>query len=212
MRKVGIVGSGGVAKTLAKGFRAKGWSVTIGSRDPGKVADVAGDGISAGSFADAAAYGEVVVLATKGTAALEAARLAGTGNLAGKVVVDTTNPIADEPPQNGVLRYFTGANESLMERLQAAVPEARFVKAFNSVGSAFMVDPKFPGGTPTMFICGNDRAAKETVTGILTSFGWEVEDVGAVESARALEPLCQLWCAPGFLRNDWSHAFKLLKT
>jgi 8-hydroxy-5-deazaflavin:NADPH oxidoreductase len=125
--------------------------------------------------------------------------------------MDATNPIADAPPVNGVLRFFTTLDESLMERLQRAVPEARFVKAFNSVGNAFMVDPQFDGGKPTMFICGDDEAAKETVRGIVDQFGWETADMGGAEAARAIEPLCMLWCIPGFLRNEWTHAFKLLR-
>ena len=164
-----------------------------------------------GTFADAARFGELLVLAVKGTAAAEALRPAGVANLAGKIIVDTTNPIADAPPVNGVLRYFTNLDESLMERLQREFADARFVKAFNSVGNACMVAPDFKGGTPTMFICGNDEAAKKTVTGILDQFGWEIADMGAVEAARAIEPLCMLWCIPGFLRNDWVHAFKLVR-
>jgi predicted dinucleotide-binding enzyme len=151
-----------------------------------------------------------VVLAAKGTAAMEVLRLAGAANLAGKPVIDVTNPIADAPPVNGVLKYFTTLDDSQMERLQREFPDARFVKAFNSVGNAFMVNPQFKGGKPTMFICGNDDAAKKTVTGILDQFGWETADMGKVEAARAIEPLCILWCIPGFLRNDWVHAFKLL--
>jgi predicted dinucleotide-binding enzyme len=131
-------------------------------------------------------------------------------NLAGKVIIDATNPIAEAPPTNGVLKYFTTLDDSLMERLQREFTGARFVKAFNSVGNASMVNPAFKGGKPTMFICGNDEAAKKTVTGILDAFGWETADMGAVEAARAIEPLCMLWCIPGFLRQDWVHAFKLL--
>lgn len=210
--RVGVLGSGPVAQVLAEGFARKGHEVRIGSRDPGKLrAFATRTGVAAGTFAEVAAFGEVLVLAVKGTAAEEALRLAGHGALAGKVVIDTTNPIADAPPDNGVLRLFTGPNDSLMERLQAAVPSARFVKAWNSIGSAFMVDPRLPGGPPTMFVCGDDEAARGEVSRILRDFGWEVEDVGGVQSARALEPLCQLWCAPGFLRNEWTHAFKLLK-
>jgi predicted dinucleotide-binding enzyme len=126
-------------------------------------------------------------------------------------VIDTTNPIADAPPTNGVLKFFTSLDDSLMERLQREFPGAKFVKAFNSVGNAAMVDPRFTGGKPTMFICGNDEAARKTVTGILDQFGWETADMGAAEAARAIEPLCILWCIPGFLRQDWMHAFKLLK-
>lgn len=209
-KRVGVLGSGTVAKVLARGFAAKGYEVRIGTRDASKVADVVAEGIAAGSFAEVAAFGEVVVLAVKGTAAMDAAALAGAG-LDGKIVIDTTNPIADEPPDDGILRYFTGPNDSLMERLQAAHPAARFIKAWNSVGSGFMVDPQFPGGPPAMFICGNDADAKAAVVAILTQFGWSSEDLGKAAGARALEPLCQLWCAPGFQRNDWAHAYKVLR-
>lgn len=211
-KRVGVLGSGDVAKTLAKGFAAKGHDVMIGSRDPKKLADFGKEqGVKVGSFPETASHGEIVVLAVKGTAAVEAVSLAGEGNLAGKLVFDTTNPIAETPPVNGVLVYFTNANESLMERLQKAQPETFFVKAWNSVGNAFMVDPKFPGGPPTMFIAGDDEGAKKEAAQILGTFGWDAEDMGKVESARAIEPLCQLWCAPGMLRKQWSHAFKLLK-
>lgn len=209
---VGILGSGDVGKVLAKGFAKHGHSVTIGSRDAGKLAAWASEaGVRNGDFASAAASADVIVLAVAGRVAEEALALAGAGNLAGKVVIDATNPIAAAPPDHGVLRYFTDANDSLMERLQRAFPDARFVKAFSCVGNAFMVNPAFPGGPPTMFICGNDAAAKATVTGILTQFGWDAADMGTVTSARAIEPLCQLWCAPGLQGGPWTHAFKLLR-
>lgn len=195
-KKVGILGKGEVGTTLAEGFRKEGHEVRIGGR---------------GDLAAVAAFGEILVLAVKGTAALSALAAAGSDALAGKIVIDATNPIEDGPPQGGILRFFTGPNESLMERLQAAHPNARFVKAFNSVGSSLMVEPKLSGGRPTMFVCGNDADAKREVTAILDAFGWDAEDVGGVEGARAIEPLCQLWCAPGFLRNDWKHAFKVLR-
>ncbi|MEZ4298367.1 MAG: NAD(P)-binding domain-containing protein [Polyangiaceae bacterium] len=209
--KVGILGSGVVAKALGKGFLSSGYDVMLGSRDASKVAGWSDDPkASAGTFAETASFGEVVVLAVKGTVAVDAIKLAGEG-LSGKPVIDATNPIADAPPVNGVLQYFTGPNESLMERLQAAAPEAQLVKAFSSVGNAFMYRPNFPGGPPTMFICGNDDGAKAKVRDILKDFGWDAEDIGKVEGARAIEPLCQLWCAPGLLRGQWTHAFKLLK-
>jgi hypothetical protein len=147
----------------------------------------------------------------KGTVAAEALRIAGVGNLAGKTVIDATNPIADVAPLNGVLTLFTDSKESLMERLQREFAAARFVKAFNSVGAACMVNPEFKGGKPTMFIAGNDAAAKGATTAILAEFGWETEDMGGAEAARAIEPLCVLWCIPGFRQNDWVHAFKLLR-
>ena len=210
--KIGILGSGDVAKSLAAGFLSHGHEPMLGTRDRAKLEGwVAQNPKGAvGSFADAARFGELLVLAVKGTVAAEALRAAGIINLAGKPVIDTTNPIADAPPANGVLRFFTNLDESLMERLQREFESVRFVKAFNSVGNACMVDPRFKGGKPTMFICGNDPAAKKTVSGILDQFGWETADMGAVEAARAIEPLCMLWCIPGFLRQDWVHAFKLL--
>jgi 8-hydroxy-5-deazaflavin:NADPH oxidoreductase len=210
--KVGILGSGDVAKALAKGFMKHGHMVMLGTRNPGKLEDWDWENRKglAGSFADAASFGEMLVLAVKGSAAADALRAVPMTDLAGKVVIDATNPIADAPPDNGVLRFFTSLEESLMERLQREFPAARLVKAFNSVGNALMVNPKLPGGTPTMFICGNDEAAKQTVTGILDQFGWETADMGKAEAARAIEPLCILWCIPGLLRKEWSHAFKLL--
>jgi predicted dinucleotide-binding enzyme len=212
--RIGIIGSGEVGKTLAKGFAKHGHETRIASRSPQKLADFSKDsGIQAGSFADVAAWAEIVVLAVKGDAAEAAAREAGLANLGGKIVIDTTNPIAPQPPEDGVLRFFTSPNDSLMERLQTAVPAAKFVKAFNSVGSALMIDPQFPGGAkPTMFYCGNDEAAKKTVAGMLDQLGWDAADMGTAKSARAIEPLCQLWCIPGFRQNDWgNHAFALLR-
>jgi predicted dinucleotide-binding enzyme len=210
--KVGILGSGAVAKALGKGFLAHGHEVMLGTRDRARLAGWAGEHPKAtiGAFQDAARFGELIVLAVKGAAAAEVLRIAGPANLDRKPVIDTTNPIADAPPTNGVLKFFTNLDESLMEQLQRELPGARLVKAFNSIGNAVMVNPAFPGGKPTMFICGNDAAAKQTVTGILDQFGWETADMGGVESARAIEPLCMLWCIPGFLRQQWGHAFKLL--
>jgi 8-hydroxy-5-deazaflavin:NADPH oxidoreductase len=211
--KVGILGSGDVGRTLAAGFLKHDYDVAIGTRDPAKLADWGRKHPRAriGSFAEAADFGELAVLSVKGTAAAEAVRAAGTRALAGKTVIDTTNPIADAPPQHGVLKFFTSLEESLMERLQRQFPDVRFVKAFNSVGSARMVNPEFATGKPTMFICGNDAAAKQTVTRILGQFGWDTADMGSVEAARAIEPLCMLWCIPGLLHNQWTHAFSLLR-
>jgi predicted dinucleotide-binding enzyme len=210
--KVGILGSGDVAKTLGNGFLQHGHDVMLGTREAAKLADWTKQNPKGrvGSFAEAAKFGELVVLAVKGSVAANALRTAGVANLTGKPVIDATNPLADQPPTNGVLRFFTTLDESLMERLQREFATIRFVKAFNSVGNARMVNPQYKGGKPTMFICGNDEAAKKTVRGILDQFGWETADMGKVEAARAIEPLCMLWCIPGFLRNEWTHAFKLL--
>ena len=210
--KIGILGSGVVAQVLGSGFLKHGYDVMMGTRDASKLAEwqQSGNG-KVGSFSDAAAFGEIVVLAVKGTMAASVLEMAVKENLAGKVVIDTTNPIADLPPVNGVLQYFSKLDSSLMEQLQLANPDARFVKAFNSVGNAFMVNPDFNGIKPSMFICGNDAEARKLVHSIVDQFGWETEDMGAAEAARAIEPLCMLWCIPGFARNEWMHAFKLLQ-
>jgi predicted dinucleotide-binding enzyme len=211
--KIGVIGSGDVAKVLAGGFLKHGHPLAIGTRDPEKLKDWSAQYPAArvGTFGEAAGFGDLVVLAVKGTASAEALRLAGASNLAGKPVIDATNPIADAPPHNGVLKFFTNLDESLMERLQREFPDARLVKAFNSVGNLRMVNPQFEEGKPTMFICGNDSSAKNTVSRLLDQFGWEPADMGTAEAARAIEPLCMLWCIPGFLHNQWTHAFKLLR-
>jgi predicted dinucleotide-binding enzyme len=201
-----------VGETLANGFLKHGYEVMRGSRDASKLAawkEKAGSKAQTGTFEETARFGEVIVLAVKGNAAEEAVALSGSG-LDGKVVIDTTNPIAEGKATNGIVAFFTGPNDSLLERLQKKAPKARFVKAFSSVGSGLMVNPKLPA-KPSMFICGSDGGAKEQVRAILDKFGWETEDMGAVEAARAIEPLCILWCIPGFLKNDWMHAFKVLR-
>jgi len=213
--KIGILGSGIVGRVLASAFLSESHSVMLGTRNITKEDVIKwqneNPGGLLGSFQETAQFGEVIVLAISGLAAEDAISLAGHEHFFEKIVIDATNPIAAVPPENGVLKFFTTLEDSLMERIQQILPDARLVKAFNSVGNAFMYKPKFPGGTPTMFICGNDEDAKKTVTEILTSFGWETEDMGRAEAARAIEPLCILWCIPGFTRNQWTHAFKLLK-
>jgi predicted dinucleotide-binding enzyme len=213
MVKVGILGSGDVGKVLAKGFLKNGYQVAIGSDHPEKLTEFKRENpeMETATFELAAQSCDIVVVCVKGTVAEKIVEKVKR-HITGKTVIDTTNPIADAPPQNGVLKYFTSLEESLMERLQKIAPDAQFVKAFNSIGSSLMVNPEFGDDTkPTMFICGNNDDAKKKVHEILEKFGFEVEDMGKVESARAIEPLCILWCIPGFLRNEWSHAFKLLK-
>lgn len=213
-KKIGIIGSAAVGQALADGFLEYGYEVLVGSREPQKLAQwkaSAGEKGSIGTFVDAATFGEILVLAVKGNGAKDALTLSGKGNLKGKVIIDATNPIAELPPEKGVLRFFTDLKLSLMEQLQQAFPEALFVKAFNSIGSALMVNPEFDGIKPTMFICGNGEEAKKEVKEIVELFGFDVEDMGSAEAARAIEPLCMLWCIPGLLKNNWDHAFKLLK-
>jgi predicted dinucleotide-binding enzyme len=213
MTKIGILGSGDVGKALAKGFLKYDYQVAIGSDHVEKLAEFKKENpkMEIATFEQAAQSADIVVLCVKGTVAEKIVEKVKR-QLSGKTVIDTTNPIADAPPQNGVLKYFTSLDESLMERLQRIASDAQFVKAFNSIGSGLMVNPDFANDTkPTMFICGNNDDAKKKVYEILEKFGFEIEDMGKAESARAIEPLCILWCIPGFVKNEWAHAFKLLK-
>lgn len=214
MKKIGILGSGVVAQTLAAAFIKNGDEVKLGTSHPEKLSawnEKNGNKATVGSFNDAAAFGDIVVLAVKGTASETVLKEAGTAAIKGKTIIDTTNPIDNAPPVHGVLRYYTDINYSLMEKSQAAYPDANFVKAFNSIGNGLMYKPDFNGIKPSMFICGNNANAKKEVTDILTAFGFETEDMGAAEAARAIEPLCMLWCIPGLSGGSWEIAFKLLK-
>jgi len=213
--KIGILGSGIVGQVLASAFLSEGHQVMLGTRNIAKAEVVKWkqehEAGKIGSFVDTAAFGEILVLAVDGNVSETVVNQAGINNFNRKIVIDATNPIAKQPPANGVLRFFTTFDQSLMERIQQTIPTANVVKAFNSVGNAVFYKPTFAEGKPTMFICGDDNEAKSTVTDILTAFGWETADMGKAESARAIEPLSMLWCIPGFLNNQWTHAFKLLK-
>ena len=208
---VGVLGSGVVAQRLAAGFASRGHRVTIGTRDPAKLAewlDGEGRGVTAGNFPEAAAAGDVVCLAVLGAAAEELVRSLA-GELGDCVLIDSTNPLEYHP--GGPPTLFVGHDDSLGERVQRAAPSARVVKCFNSVGNTCFIDPEFPGGPPTMFYCGDDDAAKTTVREVLDSFGWESDDLGGIEVSRYLEPLCMLWVVHGFRVGSWNHAFKLLE-
>jgi predicted dinucleotide-binding enzyme len=213
-RKIGIIGSGQVGLTLANGLLRHHYHVMVGTNDAEKhstILEKTSGNATVGTFEETAAFSDILILAVKGSAAEEAIRKTGLNGLHGKTIMDATNPISDQPPVNGVLGFFTTLEESLMERLQKLVPDANFVKCFSCVGNALMVDPDFGGERPSMFICGNDDEAKEKVKNILGEIGWETEDMGMVEAARAIEPLCILWCIPGIREGKWRHAFKLLK-
>lgn len=208
---VGVLGSGVVAQRLAAGFASRGHRVTIGTRDPAKLAgwlDGEGRGVTAGSFPEAAAAGDVVCVAVLGAAAEVLVRSLA-GELGDCVLIDSTNPLEYHP--GGPPTLFVGHDDSLGERVQRAAPSARVVKCFNSVGNTCFIDPEFPGGPPTMFYCGDDDAAKTTVREVLDSFGWESDDLGGIEVSRYLEPLCMLWVVHGFRAGSWNHAFKLLE-
>lgn len=209
--KVGVLGSGDVGKVLAGGFLKLGHEVRIGSRSPEKVkewAANAGAGASTGTFAEAAEFGDIIVLATLGEATQSAVEMAGAGNFDGKVVIDATNPLDFS---SGGPQLSIGFNDSLGEKVQRWLPKAKVVKAFNTVGNAHMIDPQFPGGPPTMFIAGNDADAKKLVTQICEAWGWDVADLGGIESSRYLEPMCLTWVLCGIHTGSWNHAFKLLR-
>jgi predicted dinucleotide-binding enzyme len=213
--KIGIIGSGIVGRVLGAAFLKEGNKVLLGTREIKKAEVVKWqndhEGSLVGSFKEAAAFGDIIVLATAGSVVLDAIDMAELSSFAGKTVIDATNPIAANPPTDGVLSFFTDYNNSLMELIQQKLPNANLVKAFSCVGNAFMYKPDFKDGKPTMFICGNDSAAKMMVTEICLQFGWEIADMGKAAAARAIEPLCILWCLPGFTQNKWNHAFKLLQ-
>jgi predicted dinucleotide-binding enzyme len=212
--RIGILGTGDVGRTLGRGFAALGYDVKMGTRDPNsdKVKTWVKQNLpraSAGTFAGAAAFADIAVLAVAWDGAENAVRLAGPKNLAGKIVIETTNPLVirrDAPPGLAL-----GHTDSAGEQVQRWLPQARVVKAFNIVGHAHMVHPQFPGGPPDMFICGNDKEAKAKVTEICAAFGWPVIDIGGIEGARLLEPLALLWILCGVRSDTWNHAFKLLR-
>jgi predicted dinucleotide-binding enzyme len=212
--KVAILGSGGVGQDLGLGFIGLGHEVKMGSRKPAK-AEIkawlgkAGPKASAGTFAEAAAFGDMAVLAVQWTGAENAVRLASPGNLAGKVVIDVTNPLLFRPKALPVLAV--GGQDSAAEQVQRWLPQARVVKAFNTVNHAHMVKPSFPGGPPDMFLCGDDASAKKLVAGICRDFGWGVIDMGGVEAARLLEPLALIYIQNAIRTDNWNCAFRLLK-
>jgi predicted dinucleotide-binding enzyme len=212
--KIGILGTGEVGQKLGSGFAALGHDVKMGTRDPKneKVkAWVAKNGsrASAGTFAEAAGFGELTILATAWSGTENAIQLAKPRNLTGKIVIDTTNPLIFH--ENAPPGLALGRTDSAGEQVQRWLPEARVVKAFNIVGNAHMVNPQFPGGPPDMFICGNDQAAKAKVTEICAAFGWPVIDLGGIEGARLLEPLAMTWILHGLRSGTWNHAWKLLR-
>jgi predicted dinucleotide-binding enzyme len=206
--RIGILGSGDVGKSLARGFLGRGDEVMIGSRSPEKLAGFAKQyGAKAGTFEETAKFGEMLALATLGTGTEEALKLAGD-NFAGKVVIDATNPLRFAPGVPPMLSI--SGDDSLGEQVQSWLPSARVVKAFNTVGNALFVKPQLPGGPPDMFICGNDAEAKKSVTELCRDWGWGVIDIGPISGSRYLEAMCLTWVLHGILSGSWTHAFKML--
>ena len=210
--KIGVLGSGDVGRRLAGAFVDEGHSVMIGSRDTQKKELVAwreekGPKASVGSFEVTAAFGDLVVLAVLGKAAVPlVSSLADS--LAGKVVIDATNPLefsGDGPPT-----LFVSGDDSLGEQVQRAAPKAKVVKAFNIIGNPDMYKPELAGGPPTMFYCGDDAEAKKQVAGLLESFGHEPVDLGGIDASRYLEPMTMVWVRYGIATGGWRHGFKML--
>lgn len=208
--KVGILGSGDVGKSFARGFGALGNEVMIGSRSPEKLAEFVsglGERVSSGTFEQVADFGDLIVLATLGVATEEAINLAGKENFEHKVVIDATNPLDFS---TGAPRLSVGHTDSLGEQVQRWLPNARVVKAFNTVGNPLFFKPQLPGGPPDMFIGGNDSDAKKVVSQVCDAFGWGVIDLGGIDASRLLEPMCMVWVLHGVLSGSWTHAFKML--
>ena len=207
--KVGILGSGNVAQVLGNGFLSRGHEVMLGTSDSAKLSEwksSAGAHASVGSFADAASFGEILVLATHGDPTPDLLVKTGPERFAGKVVLDATNPLDGAPPHLTV-----GFSDSLGERVQRAIPQAHVVKVYNTVGAHYMIDPKFPEGPPDMFIAGNDDGAKKRVEELVRAFGWNVLDMGGIEASRLLEPLAMAWISYGMRSGNWNHAWKLIR-
>jgi predicted dinucleotide-binding enzyme len=198
---IGILGSGVVGRALATGLARHGHRVRIGTRR----AEI--EGVPSGAPADVVRVAELVVLAVNGGVAVDLAASVAA-ELEGKVLVDATNPLAPSEAGPGM---FVGTTDSLGEQVQRAVPGAHVVKAYNTVGAAFMVDPELPGGPPTMFLAGDDADAKATVGQLLHETGWDVADLGGIEVSRYLEPICIAWVLHGIRSGSWNHALRLLR-
>jgi 8-hydroxy-5-deazaflavin:NADPH oxidoreductase len=212
--KIGVLGTGDVGRVLGTGLVRLGHEVKIGSRSPNQEKlktwlEKTGKGASTGTFAEAAAFAELAIIAVQWDGLENAIRLADPKNLAGKVVIDVTNPLdfsGGMPPKLAV-----GHTTSAGELVQSLLKKSSVVKAFNMIGNVHMVNPQFPGGPPDMFICGNDSDAKHTVTDLLKTLGWSVIDLGGIEGARYIEPLAMIWILHYFNTGNGNHAFKLLR-
>lgn len=211
--KIGILGSGVVGQQLGLGFIRTGHEVKIGTRDTSKLSDwqkQAGTKGSAGSFEEAASFGELIVLCTLWTGTNSALEMAGQNNLSNKILIDVTNPLDFS---KGVPPAFVATpGNSGGEQIQNWLPDTKVVKAFNIINAYIMINPAMQEGKPDMFIAGNDVNAKQKVTELISQFGWEgIHDLGDISMSYWLETFAMLWIHYGFKNNHWTHGFKLLK-
>jgi 8-hydroxy-5-deazaflavin:NADPH oxidoreductase len=208
--KIGILGSGYAGQTLGRGFAARGYEVRIGTRDPAKLeawrAEI-GPAASVTSGTDCARWADLIVISIRGTAVEDVLRAAGIEHFAGKLVIDASDPLVFDAGRPGL---FVGTTDSLGERVQRWLPEAKVVKALNTVFAAVMVEPTLSGGDPDLFIAGNDADAKQRVRALLGGFGWSVIDIGDIQNARWLEAMSLLWVVYHHQTGKLNHAFKLL--
>jgi 8-hydroxy-5-deazaflavin:NADPH oxidoreductase len=209
---VAILGNGVVGIALGKGFAANGWRVVYGTRDVNgaktKEAIAAVPGASAASYEQAARNAQLAVVALPWTGVKEGVTAAGAKNLAGKVVIDASNPLDFS---GGAPKLVIGHTDSAGETVQRLLPQAKVVKAFNIITASHMVDPRLPDGVPDMLIAGDDEGAKREVARILEAFGWRKPiDMGDITASRLLEALAMLWISYGFRNNHWIHGFSLL--
>lgn len=211
--KIGIIGSGDVGRALAEGLASAGHKVMIGTRNT-KRKELKSwhkkndKNRSLGSTTDAANFGDIAILAIAWHATEDVLSQIRP-ELAGKVVIDVTNPITyndDEAPELSVGYSMSGG-----EIVQQSLPDSHVVKSLNIINHKNMVKPKFKTGRPTMFICGNNQSAKIHTSEMLTDLGWEdIVDIGGIEKSRLLEPLCLLWIEYGVAQNTWEHAISVL--
>lgn len=216
--KAGIIGSGVVGTTIGRGLVRLGHSVMIGTRHPKQEKLQQwmmenSPGSSIGTFAETAAYGDVIFLCTNWNGTQDVIEQAGVWNFKKKIIIDITNPLDGKGPDKaGRLGLAPGNSNSGGEQVQAWLPDAHVVKALNTIGNTLMVDPQFQEGDPTMFIAGNDILAKKAVSDILHQLGWkDIADIGNIEMSRYLEGLAVIWCAIGFREGSWGHAFRLMR-
>ncbi len=213
--KVGILGSGQVGQTLAAGFAVNGHDVMVGTGHPSKPElkrwlRTTDGTVAVGTFADAAAHGDLLVLACAGAAAMDVIGAAGDGAFDGKVLIDVTNPLEFKGGEMPGL--FVGLTDSLGERVQRRLPRAKVVKALNTMNASTMTRPEMRDGLPDVLVAGNDAAAKRTVARLLKEFGWSKPiDLGGIEAARWTEAWVPLWMRIADDLGSWKVALRILR-